>query len=172
MCSAKNNGTQHHSHWSVSPNLVEQNGLIPHPKHISQQLHSYTIDAAFLLWRRPARDFPKDGKGPPRRAREPLVPAAVLLPLQLGLDKWFDANVRETSNYSPNDECSATAAAADAVGRSETGCSAPPSSATYCDRPITPGKVPPPQFLSRRATNGFTIRSPHLSTKRNPWQTL
>ena len=33
-------------------------------------------------------------------------------PSQLGLDKWFDANVRETSNYSPNDECSATATAA------------------------------------------------------------
>ena len=64
-------------------------------------------------------------------------------PPQLGLDKWFDANVRETSNYSPNDECSATAAG--------NGMLWPTTDrATYCDRPITPGKVPPPKFLSRR----------------------
>ena len=64
-------------------------------------------------------------------------------PLQLGLDKWFDANVRETSNYSPNEECSATATTA-----GKTGCSCRrATTATYCDRPITPGEVPKPKFL-------------------------
>ena len=72
-------------------------------------------------------------------------------PPQLGLDKWFDANVRQTSNYSPNDECSATAL----PPPSGAGCSGRPQ-ATYCDRPITPGKVPLPRFLGGKKENSST----------------
>ena len=63
-------------------------------------------------------------------------------PPQLGLDKWFDANVRQTSNYSPNDECSATALPPSAVG---SGMLRPPSShllrQTHNSRKSAPSSV-------------------------------
>ena len=46
-----------------------------------------------------------------------------------------------------------------------TGCSGCRFAATYCDRPITPGKVPPPKFLGWKKENSF----PEMARGRLPW---